>query len=75
MEYFVTRRDFIQKARKYEQGTVYERMSVSPSDFIKLNVKIPSQPEQEKISNFLSDLDEKINILIDKSEKLKDFKK
>ncbi len=75
MEYFVTRRDFIQKARKYEQGTVYERMSVSPSDFIKLNVKVPSKPEQEKISNFLSDLDEKINILIDKSEKLKDFKK
>jgi type I restriction enzyme S subunit len=60
--YYLTRSEFINKARRYEQGTVYERMAVSPSDFLKVEVKIPSLPEQEKIANYLKSLDRLIEI-------------
>lgn len=49
LSYILTSRDFIEKSRKYEQGTVYERMSVNPSDFLRMKVKIPSMLEQEQI--------------------------
>lgn len=58
--YYLTRTDFINKARRYEQGTVYERMAVGPADFLKVKVKIPSLPEQEKIANYLKYLDQVI---------------
>ena len=60
VEYLVTDRDFIQRARKYEQGTVYERMAVSPQDLAKLKVRMPSTKEQQKIATFLTTLDAKI---------------
>ena len=60
VEYLVTSRDFIQRARKYEQGTVYERMAVSPQDLAKLKVRMPVIEEQQKIATFLATLDDKI---------------
>lgn len=59
--YYLTRTAFINKARRYEQGTVYERMAVSPEDFLKVKVKIPSLPEQEQIANYLKFLDQLID--------------
>lgn len=56
--YYLTRIDFINKARRYEQGTVYERMAVSPADFLKVKVRMPSLPEQEKIADYLKSIDE-----------------
>lgn len=60
VEYMVTRRDFIQKARRFEEGTVYERMAVSPKDLASLTVFMPSIEEQQKIADFLTAIDAKI---------------
>src|SRR5699024_11694710 len=61
IELLVTRNDFINRVRKYEQGTVYERMAVKPEDFLNYETKIPCLEEQEKIGDFFSKLDEVIN--------------
>ncbi len=69
IEYLVTRKDFINKARRYEEGTVYERMAVKPSDLLRLNIKLPVLAEQQKIANFLSAIDDKINLVNQQLEK------
>ncbi len=75
IKYYVTRKKFINEVRKYEQGTVYERMSVSPDDFIKFSIKIPTLKEQELIVNKLSIIDNKLKLEELKLEKLKELKK
>ena len=60
VEMLVTRRDFIEYALKYQQGTVYERMSVSPDDLLSIKVMVPCMTEQQKIADCLSSLDEVI---------------
>lgn len=75
VEYLVTSRDFIQRARKYEQGTVYERMAVSPQDLAKLKVRMPVIEEQQKIADFLTALDEKITAEKSKLIATRQFKK
>ena len=57
VEMLVTRRDFINRALKYQQGTVYERMAVSVEDLVKMNIRVPSLPEQRRIGGFFSTLD------------------
>jgi type I restriction enzyme M protein len=69
IEYLVTRKAFINKARRYEEGTVYERMAVKPSDLLRMTIKLPSLPEQQKIAEFLSAIDEKINLVNQQLEK------
>ncbi len=75
IEYFVTRKDFINRARKYEEWTVYERMAVKPSDFLKLEVELPTQPEQKKIAKFLWNIDKKIEKTKEELVELENFKK
>lgn len=60
VEMLVTRQDFIQYALRYQQGTVYERMSVSPEDLLSIKVFIPCLAEQQKIADCLSALDDVI---------------
>lgn len=57
VEMLVTRGDFIGYALRYQQGTVYERMSVSPDDLLSIKVLIPCLTEQQKIADCLSALD------------------
>ena len=57
VELLVTRKQFISKARKYEQGTVYERMSVNSSDLLSMYVLIPSFSIQQKIVNIINNID------------------
>ena len=57
---FVTRNDFIKRALKYQQGTVYERQSVSPADLLSMVLYLPGKAEQEKIGSFLKAFDDKI---------------
>ena len=60
VEMLVTRHDFIEYALKYQQGTVYERMSVSPDDLLSIKVMVPCIAEQQKIADCLSSLDDVI---------------
>lgn len=55
------------------QGTKVLSISTTRLSEIKLN--IPSLEEQIKIANFLSSVDEKLNLLKEKKELLEDFKK
>ncbi|WP_171903055.1 restriction endonuclease subunit S [Bacillus mycoides] len=75
MYIFLKRSDFINKIRKYEEGTVYERMAVKPSDFLKYVDEIPCLKEQEKIAEFFSKLDIKIQTETRKLEFLQQQKK
>ena len=61
IEALVVRDAFIQQALRFQEGTVYERMSVSPSDFESMFVSVPSLPEQRKIADLLSAVDDVIS--------------
>ena len=75
IEMFVTRNDFIKRALKYQQGTVYERQSVSPTNLLAMNVYLPGKSEQEKIGSFFQQLDETIALHQRKLDLLKERKK
>jgi len=75
IEMFVTRNDFIKRALKYQQGTVYERQSVSPTDLLAMNVYLPGKSEQEKIGSFFQQLDETIALHQRKLDLLTEQKK
>ena len=49
--------------RKYEEGTVYERMAVKPEDFLKFEIMLPTMEEQKAISKLLSLYDWEIDLL------------
>ena len=46
MELYLTNHNFIEKVRRFEQGTVYERIAVSPEDFLSYKIRIPSYSDQ-----------------------------
>ncbi|MEG2453202.1 MAG: restriction endonuclease subunit S [Clostridium sp.] len=60
---FLMRWDFINAVRKYEEGTVYERMAVKPEDFLKYEVLLPPMKEQIAIAEILSTADREIDLL------------
>jgi type I restriction enzyme S subunit len=62
------------KLKIYSQGTTFE--AINSKDLKSLKIHIPkSLEEQQKIANFLSSIDEKIDIVSKKIEKLKEYKK
>ena len=75
IEMFVTRNDFIKRALKYQQGTVYERQSVSPADLLSMVLYLPGKAEQEKIGSFFKQLDDTIDLHQRKLDLLKERKK
>ena len=75
IKYYTTRNNFINAIRKYEQGTVYERMAVAPEDFLKFSIKLPDIENQNKIVLKLSKLDKKIEFEENKLLKLQELKK
>ena len=75
MEIMVTRVDFINYALKYQEGTVYERMAVSPEDLLSIEVQIPCLEEQKKIADCLLTYNEAIQIKKDKLEVWKEIKR
>lgn len=62
IEMIVTRKDFINFSLKYQEGTVYERMAVSPKNLLSLPVKIPEMEEQQKISDFFTAIDSQLDV-------------
>ncbi len=75
VEMYVTQGEFIQNALQYQQGTVYERMSVSTEAFAQLDIMLPSKDEQSCIGGFFANLDDLIILHQRELEKLKNFKK
>lgn len=61
IEYMVTRNDFIDYALKFQEGTVYERMAVSPSDLLSIVVEVPPYDDQKTIASIIGKIDSIIN--------------
>ncbi|EFB75151.1 hypothetical protein SUBVAR_06566 [Subdoligranulum variabile DSM 15176] len=72
---YLMRWDFINAVRKYEEGTVYERMAVKPEDFLKYVIRLPSLDEQNAIAKVLSTADREIDLLRQDIEQEKQKKK
>lgn len=62
LEYILTSKSFINKALRYQQGTVYERQSVNVESFLLQTINIPTVNEQIAISNLLYKYDKIISI-------------
>ena len=54
---YLTSDKFIKKILKYQQGTVYERMSVNPDDFLK--GRLPIIKDQESFINLIKTIERK----------------
>ena len=63
LELIVTSIDFNRYSMKYQQGTVYERMSVSPEDLCKIKIVITDENKQKNISLTANILNKKISKL------------
>lgn len=72
---YMMRWDFINAVRKYEEGTVYERMAVKPEDLLSFKIQLPSIEEQQAIANILSQVDKEIELLQKDLEEEKNKKK
>jgi type I restriction enzyme S subunit len=70
----VTRQAFINKARRFEEGTVYERQAVKPADFVKVIISLPTIDEQEKIVNMSLGIETYIKNIISNLNVLKRYK-
>lgn len=56
------RKDFINAMVKWRQGVIYGQWRIHESDFIKIEVAVPSVKEQRKIGAFLDQLDTLISL-------------
>ena len=68
IEYIVTSKPFIDKALRYQQGTVYERQSVNVESFLLQVISVPTYDEQMKISSLLESIDKLITLHQRKSQ-------
>lgn len=62
VELFLTNANFIGRIRRYEQGTVYERMAVSAEDFLSYETRMPKYEEQVKFADKIQRIQEKIDL-------------
>lgn len=59
---FLTNTNFIRRIRRYEQGTVSERMAVSAEDFLSYETCIPEYEEQVNFADKVQCIQEKIDL-------------
>ena len=69
------RKDFINVMVKWRQGVVYGQWKIHESDFLKIEVAVPSLEEQRKIGLYLSELDNLIALHQRKCDETKLLKK
>ena len=62
IELLLTNANFIGRIRRYEQGTVYERMAVSPEDFLSYETRMPTYEEQVKFANKIQRIQDNIEL-------------
>lgn len=60
IELFLINANFLGRIRRYEQGTVYERMAVSPEDFLLYKTRLPNYDEQVRFAEKVQLLQKKI---------------
>ena len=58
----LVRKDFINAMIKWRQGVVYGQWKIHESDFVKIEVAVPSVDEQRQIGEFLHTLDQQITL-------------
>lgn len=56
-------------------GARSDRMNIGINDFFNMPINIPSLKEQEKIANFLTNIDKKISLTEEKLELFREYKK
>ena len=71
----LVRKDFINAMVKWRQGVIYGQWRIHESDFIKIEIPVPSVKEQRKIGAILDDLDNLITLHQRKLSKMKNIKK
>ena len=69
------RKDFINAMVKWRQGVVYGQWRIHESDFLKIEVAVPSLAEQRKIGAYLAELDHLITLHQRKCDQIKKLKK
>ncbi len=71
----LVRKDFINAMVKWRQGVIYGQWRIHESDFLKIEITVPSVEEQRKIGAYLDQLDHLITLHQRKFEKLTNVKK
>ena len=71
----LVRKDFINAMVKWRQGVIYGQWRIHESDFLKIEITVPSVEEQRKIGAYLDQLDNLITLHQRKLEKLQNIKK
>ena len=71
----LVRKDFINAMVKWRQGVIYGQWRIHESDFLKIEIPVPSVEEQRKIGAFLDYLDNLITLHQRKYDKLQVIKK
>ena len=71
----LVRKDFINSMVKWRQGVIYGQWRIHESDFLKIDIPVPSVEEQRQIGTFLGYLDNLITLHQRELEKLKNLKK
>jgi hypothetical protein len=71
----LVRKDFINAMVKWRQGVIYGQWRIHESDFLKIEIPVPSVEEQRKIGAYLDQLDNLITLHQRELEKLKNLKK
>lgn len=70
----LVRRDFINEMIKWRQGVIYGQWRIHESDFLKIEISVPSIEEQRDIGSFLDGLDDLITFYQSKYKKLTNLK-
>ena len=75
LENYFKRKIFLDQTKKYLEGTVEKLRTLKPENFLSLSINLPCLEEQEKIADFLSDIDEFISLSDQEVKKLQELKK
>ena len=67
----LTSQNFINKIRRFEEGSLYERQAVKSSDFIKEAILIPDKSIQDNIAKIILDFNKQITLSNEKLKLLK----
>ena len=71
----LVRKDFVKEMVKWRQGVIYGQWRIHESDFMKIEIPVPSVDEQEKIGLYFENLDHLIALRKQELDKLQNIKK